>query len=262
LVRYLHTLALFWIAAIAREVEYRANFFAAAITSSLGLLGALFGVSLFYQGGHELGGWSWNEALVVVAIYTMLDGVQTCVLAPNRQQITRYVREGMLDYVLLKPIDSQFWVSTCSFSLWGAPDVLLGLGLLAVAWIRLDPTPAPWVLVLAFLPIGLGAVILYAFGFLLATLTIWFVKIYNITIAMQALLEAGRYPIAAYPAVYRAIFTFVVPVAFMTTVPAKAALGDVSATWLLGMTTAAVLLCAASRAFWKFALRFYTSASS
>jgi ABC-2 type transport system permease protein len=66
----------------------------------------------------------------------------------------------------------------------------------------------------------------------------------------------------AYPAAYRFFFTFVVPVAFLTTVPAEVILGRGEWIWTLGAGILAIALLFASRAFWQFALRFYTSASS
>ena len=52
------------------------------------------------------------------------------------------------------------------------------------------------------------------------------------------------------------------PVAFLTTVPAQVLLGEAAAPMLLAGLALAVLFFAAARAFWLFALRFYTSASS
>ena len=97
---------------------------------------------------------------------------------------------------------------------------------------------------------------------MLGATSIWFVKIYNVTEVLRGLLEAGRYPIAAYPAAYRFFFTFVVPVAFLTTVPAEAMLGRGQITWLIGAVVLALGLFFVTTWFWRFALRFYTSASS
>src|SRR5690606_22514414 len=105
--------------------------------------------------------------------------------------------------------------------------------------------------------------ILYSLWFLMATTTVWFVQIYNVTEVLRALLDAGRFPIDAFPAgAYRFVFTFVVPVAFMTSVPARALLGSIGSEWLLGAAGLALGLLLATRLFFKFALRYYTSASS
>jgi ABC-2 type transport system permease protein len=66
----------------------------------------------------------------------------------------------------------------------------------------------------------------------------------------------------AYPAIYRVFFTFVIPVAFLTTIPAEAMLGRLNPVWLLGDLGLAIALLWISHRFWQFALKFYTSASS
>jgi ABC-2 type transport system permease protein len=115
---------------------------------------------------------------------------------------------------------------------------------------------------LSLVPILFGFLILYSLWFILGATSIWFVKIYNVTEVLRGLLEAGRFPMVAYPAAYRFFFTFVVPVAFLTTVPAEVILGRGEWIWTLGAGILAIALLFASRAFWQFALRFYTSASS
>jgi ABC-2 type transport system permease protein len=261
--RYLRTTLIFWSASISAEMEYRANFVLATISSLASLGGALFALWALLRTEYAMNGWSFNQALIVVGIYTMLDGLQQTLLAPNRQQISEFVRNGTLDFVLLKPIDSQFWLSARKISVWGVPNLFLGLGLIIyAASFRLEPAVEVTNYARLLVPLAAGITIYYALGYLLSTLTIWFTKLANITNAMHALLEAGRYPVAAYPGAYRAFFTFVLPVAFMTTIPADVLLGRGEISWVLaGLAIAAALLIAA-RLFWRFALRFYTSASS
>ena len=66
----------------------------------------------------------------------------------------------------------------------------------------------------------------------------------------------------AYPTAYRFFFTFLIPVAFLTTVPAQAILGRIGGIWILGSFVLAGGLFFASIQFWRLALRYYTSASS
>lgn len=267
--RYLFTTLRFWAASLAADMEYRLNFVVASVSALVSLAGAVFTLSLFYRvggvsGGEAatLGGWTWAEALLVMGVFTLLAGVQQAVMTPNRMRVTEYVREGTLDFVLLKPIDSQFWLSVHKFSLFGLPNAALGVGLIVYAAMRREPAVSP-LDVLAGVPLVLvGALVLYSLGFVLCTLTIWFVKMWNITIAMQELVEAGKYPVAAYPWGYQVFFTFVLPVAFMTTVPAEVMLGRATAAWALGAAAVAAAVFTISRLFWRFALRSYTSASS
>lgn len=258
--RYLRVLRLFWSTSLAAEMEYRVNFVLSALSSVGNLIGSLFSLFLFYRTGYTFQGWSWEEALIVMGIFTLLQGFSNTFLAPNLNRIVRHVQEGTLDFVLLKPISSQFWLSARSISPWELPDLLFGFLLVGYAGVRLDLSIKNYLL--SIVPLFFGFLILYSLWFMLGATSIWFVKIYNITEVLRGLLEAGRYPMVAYPAAYRFFFSFIVPVAFLTTVPAEVMLGRGEIGWVMGAGLLAVVMLFVSVGFWRFALRFYTSASS
>ena len=260
--RYLKTLRRFLGTALASQTEYQANLLFDLLGMGGNLAGSLFVMGLFFQGGQSLGGWTWPEALVVLGVYTLLDGVSSTLLRPNLSRIVSQVQEGTLDFVLLKPIDSQFWLSTRTFSLGGLPEI--GAGLVLILWAARAAGSRPSVVMVgaAALLLAASLTILYSLWFVLATTSIWFVKTWNATEVLRATLTAGRYPITAYPQTLRVFFTVVIPVAFLTTVPAEAILGRPSWPWLLAGAGMAAACFGLSRSFWQLALRFHTSASS
>jgi ABC-2 type transport system permease protein len=258
--KYWLTLKLFWETAIAAEMEYRLNFVLSALSSIGNLAGSLFGLFLFYRNGYTFAGWQWEEALTVLGVFTILQGFSSTFLVPNLNRIVDQVQQGTLDFVLLKPISSQFWLSARTISPWGFPDLIFGFGILAYAGSHLGLPAANYLL--SIIPLLFGLISLYSIWFMLGATSIWFVKIYNVTEVLRGLLDAGRYPMVAYPVAYRFFFTFVVPVAFLTTVPSETLLGRGDLTWIAGSGVLAIALLLASRLFWRFALRFYTSASS
>lgn len=258
--RYFQVLRLFWSTAIAAELEYRINFLISAVTSLGGLVGSLFGLFLFYRTGYTFAGWRWEEALIVVGVFTLLEGFSGTFLAPNLNRIVRHVQEGTLDFVLLKPINSQFWLSGHTISPWGIPDIIFGATVIFYAGTRLGIGINAYLI--SLIPLVFGLMILYSLWFMLGATSIRFVKIYNVTEVLRGLIEAGRYPMAAYPIAYQFFFTFIVPVAFLTTIPAEAMLGRVEVGWMIGAGVLAIVLLFISRTFWQFALKFYTSASS
>ena len=267
--RLLRILRRFWSTALAAELEYQANAVVELLAVLGNLAGSLFVLSLLYGHGRDLGGWSWEAALVVLGLYTLLDGITTCLLQPNLSKIVGHVQNGTLDFVLLKPIDSQLHLSARHLSPWGLPGVLAGLVLSGWGMVQtltgqrqigiaalIGPLLAGLALLLA------AAAILYSLWFVLAALSIWFVKIWNATEVLRSVLVAGRYPVSAYPAALRLLFTFVLPVAFLTTVPAEALIGRGSWPWIAASWLMALTCLISTRLFWRYALRHYTSASS
>ncbi len=107
-----------------------------------------------------------------------------------------------------------------------------------------------------------GGVIIYSFWLILATLSFWFVRVENILVIFQSMYEAGRWPVSLYPGWLRFGLTFIVPVAFATTVPAEALTGRLSWETLLGAVALAAVLLLVSRGFWRLGLRHYSGASA
>jgi ABC-2 type transport system permease protein len=258
--KYWQVLILFWTTAIAAQMEYRLNFLITAVSSVGGMVGSIFGLSLFYHNGYTFPGWSWEQAIVVLGIFTILEGFSETFLSPNLNRIVTLVQEGTLDFVLLKPISSQFWLSARSISLWGLSDVLVGIALIIYASRKIEIQLSNYFL--SIFPLVFGLIILYSLWFILGATSVWFVKIANVTEVLRGLLEAGKFPAIAYPAAYRFFFTFVIPVTFLTTIPAETLLGRGNIFWIAGSGVLSMFMLLASQLFWRFALRFYTSASS
>ncbi len=252
-------LRVFWSTSWAAETEYRSNFIFSCLSSLGTLFGSLFSLWLFYRGGAGFPGWTIEEGAVVLGLFSVYTGFVAVFLSPNLSRIVQHVEAGTLEFILLKPIDAQLVVSLRVFSPWGIPDVVLGAALVVGGGVASGGFG--WGSVVFVVPLLSGALLLYALWFLVATTSVWFTRIYNATEVLRGLLDAGRFPISAYPAVYRVIFTFVVPVAFLTTVPAEALLGRASATYLLVSPVVAVVAFIAARRFWQRALKSYTGAS-
>lgn len=260
--RYLNTLRLFWSNALAIQLEYQINFFVELIAMVGTLSGSVFILSLFFSQGNQLGNWTWEEALVVQGIYTLLDGVTNTWLRPNLTEIVNYVREGTLDFVLVKPIDSQFWLSLRTISPSGIPEIFLGFSLIIYACQKLGANFNFQILFCSGIMLGVGIIILYSLWFLIASTSIWFVKTWNATEVLRAILAAGRFPVSAYPITLRFIFTLILPIAFLTTAPAEMLLNKIDISMILLGVILAFVFYKSSRLFWKFALKHYSSASS
>ena len=117
--------------------------------------------------------------------------------------------------------------------------------------------------VLAFMVAAVaGAVIVYSLWISLATMAFWTVKIDNMTTILRAFFNMGRFPVDAYPAWLQRILTYVVPVAFVTTVPAEALSSEATPLAVGVAILVAVVMLWVSTRIWRFGLSRYTSASS
>ena len=260
--RYLKVYSYFNYSSFSIELEYKINLFIDLLTSILGLIGSVFLLSIFFSNTNEIGGWNFNQALIIQGIYTILNGVTNTWFNPNLKEIVKYIREGTLDYVLLKPIDSQFWVSFKRISPTGLIEILLGFFVIGYCLYLNNISFSVGSFTFLVITLICSISILYSLWFLISTTTIWFVKTWNATEVLRSFLYMGRFPMDSFSFSLRIFFSTVIPITFITTIPSEVLLGLSTAWKIILEILVSMTFIIFSRRFWKFALRFYTSASS
>jgi ABC-2 type transport system permease protein len=247
---------------LASELEYKTNILVDLITAILSLIGSIFLLSIFFQNSGYIGGWKFEQALIIQGIYTILNGITNTWFNPNLTEIVKHIREGTLDFVLLKPIDSQFFISLKKITPSGLLEIILGFGLLLycinINQINLNLS----FLTLCLITMICSISILYSLWFFISTTTIWFVKTWNATEVLRSFLYVGRFPLNSFSFSLRIFFSIFIPIAFITTIPSEVFLGLSPLLNILLQIIVSGVLLFSSREFWLFALKYYSSASS
>jgi ABC-2 type transport system permease protein len=255
-------LTLFLKSSLLVELEYRANFIAQALLAVFSAGITFVSVAVIYLHTDSLGGWTYDQALVIVALFTLIDGLIEVILQPNVHKIIQMVREGTMDFVLTKPVNSQFLATLRYAQYSGLASVASGIAILLFAFGRLGYTPGPAALALFALMLAAALTIVYSIWLFMAALSFWFVRIDNLTVLFRTLYDTARFPVGVFPAMLRFALTFLLPVAFMTTFPAQAVLGNLDALTMIAGILLAATLFVLSAWFWRRAVLSYSSASS
>jgi ABC-2 type transport system permease protein len=268
--RYLRLLALQMRLSLALGLQYRWNFVVDGLVS---LLWTTLGLVPLYVALHDrppVAGWTFDRALVVVGYFTLLRGVLDGAVNPSLLAVVEQIRQGTLDFVLLKPADAQFLVSTTKFEPWKGLDVLAALGILGWAFHRLGRRPSLAGAALSLALLACALMVLYSLWILVISAAFWVVRLDNLAFLFGSLFDFARWPVSVFKrGVWQFLFTFVIPLGLMTTYPAEALLGglDAGAGGLSPRTAAFAALgsaafAALARAAWTRAISRYTSASS
>lgn len=260
--KFLRLLWVFLRVGVMGEAAYPANFLAHLVDSALELGTALAGLALIFAHTSTLGGWRPDELVALVGVYFLVGGVIGLVIQPGMEQLTEAVRDGTLDFTLAKPEDAQLLVSVWRVEIWKMIDVGLGLAVLGIGLARLGQRVGLAEAAAFIVALVAGGVIVYSFWLILATTAFWLVRVENILVIFQSVYEAGRWPVNIYPGWLRFALTFLIPVAFAITFPARALAGRLTWPVLGGAWAFAVVLFVAARLFWRIGLRHYSGASS
>jgi len=244
------------------ELQYRANFFIQLLQSAVSVVTALVVLKLVYSQTPDLNGWNESELLVVMGIQILLGGVIRTLIQPNMQRLMEEVRDGKLDFALTKPEDSQLLVSVRDVQIWRSVDVISGGAVVAYGLSGLDRSVGAGDALLFLGMLFVGAVTIYCFWLVIATLAFWLVNVWSIIELFEGVYQTGRFPVSIYPGWLRFGVTFLVPIAFAITVPAEAVTGRLEWETIALAIGFSAALFAFTRWWWGFGLRNYSGASA
>lgn len=260
--RHLRLWRRFLIMAFCREAEYRVSLWLGIATAILETMLAIAGFSFLYDYTEAINGWSLPQIVVLAGIYRIVRGVSEMQIAPNMREVSGAIRSGDMDFVLLRPVSSQFLVSLRKLSLSQGISIPIGLGTVIYAGHLAGVSWHPLTIAEAVMFVLCGLVLLYTLWFAIVTLSFWLVQVDTLDTLFYSLFVAARYPISFFQRPLRLLFTFVVPLAFATTFPAQALLGTIDHRMLPVALLVAALDLALTHWFWRYATQHYVSASS
>ena len=126
----------------ARRMQYRADFLLDAFIEVFWMATAIVPLARRVPRAPDvIAGWTFGEALMVMGWFTFLQGVLEGAINPSLVTVVDHIRKGTLDFVLLKPADAQFLVSTARFLPWRSVNVVTALGIFAWGFRLLGPRP-------------------------------------------------------------------------------------------------------------------------
>jgi ABC-2 type transport system permease protein len=260
MLRYARLLGIQLRTSLLLAMQYRLEFFLDGLMSVFWTASAIAPLLVLFGERHSVAGWTWPEALLVVGAFTTLKGVLDSAIQPSLGNVVEHVRRGTLDFLLLKPVDAQFMVSTSKFEPWRGSDAWLGLLLFGWAFHAMGRVPTFAGVAIAIVLLGAAIAILYSISILVVSLAFFVVKVDNLIYLFVSLYDAARWPASIFRGFLAFLFTFVVPLTVMTTFPALSLLGRLSSLQAGGALLGASLFAVGARRVWLRAITHYTSA--
>jgi ABC-2 type transport system permease protein len=247
---------------LAQAMAYRADFIIQGVMSLAWLSVALIPLLIAFDRRPTVAGWDRNSAFVMMAYFMAVKAVMEGIISPSLTDLVERIRSGAFDYILLKPVDAQLMISASRYEPWRIFDLLGAIGLAVYAFIQKGHAPAPQHIAAGIGLFIAGIFAVYALWICCAAASFWVVRLDNLVYLLQAVFDIARWPVQVFTPVWRLVFTFIIPVAVMTTFPAMALLGTLHPRTALLTVAGSFLMLIISRLIWRSAIRNYTSASS
>jgi ABC-2 type transport system permease protein len=261
--RYLRLLGVRLRASSLLAMQYQADFVIDGVISVFWTFSAMVPLFVVFQNTErDIEGWSFGESLLVIGWFTLLQAILEGAINPSLTGVVEHIRKGTLDFVLLKPADAQFLVSTERFLPWRTTNIVAALAIFGYGFRLIGHGPSLVGVGISLVLLCTSVLLLYSLWILTVCAAFYVVKVDNLTYFFTSIFDAARWPAPVFRGVLAFVFTFVIPLAVMTTFPAEAMLGRLSWTALVWAIFGSVLFALFSRRVWLLSLGRYTSASS
>jgi ABC-2 type transport system permease protein len=262
MLRYLRLTCALLRYSVMRELMFKVNFLTWIVVEI-----AWFGIQLtlievIYSHVSSVAGWGKYEMFVLVGTSLLVQQLFQFVFMINCIDLPENVRTGKLDFALLQPADSQFLITIRKFDLGAIFTGAFGLGVVIYAIGKLNIHPSIQQAFLYAMLVINGALIHYSLMLTIVTLSFWIVRAQGLVYGYYNLFQITRIPRDAFLGGVKIFFTYVLPMLVVASFPAEVVVQRMSggsALWVVGV---AALLLFISSLWFRFALRFYTSASS
>lgn len=261
--RYLAIYAALWKNSVTREMSFKGNFLLWIIVELVWFGLQLCFVSVLFRQTDSIGTWTLWQVVLLTGTSNFIQQVYQAFFLVNCTNLSELVRTGKMDFLLLLPVNTRFIVSVRQVDLSSFANAAFAAAVMfyAAGKLNLHPTAGQ---LLGFAALCLlGLLVHYSLMFMLASVSFWTVRAQGIVWGYYNLFNIARMPDEAFRGVFKAVFTFALPVLLVSNVPVRVLLDTLASPgpWLvlLGLGIAWALV---SEWFWRFSIRRYTSAST
>jgi ABC-2 type transport system permease protein len=205
---------------IKARMQYRADFIISSVGmffSSLATLG-IFWVIL--ESVPDLAGWSLMEMVFIYA-FCMIAISPMQILFDHAWQLRFHIQQGTFLKYYFRPLNMMFYYMSEMFDLKGLTQLAVGIILLIYSSVQLH---LDWTLFrIALLLVALFSAALVQISIIVAAscASFWVIDSYPVLGLAWKLREFSPYPMTIFDGAFRFVFTFVIPIGFVSFYPSQ-----------------------------------------
>src|SRR3982751_1007516 len=258
--RYFSIYSALWKNSVTRETMFKGNFLLWIVVEFLWFGLQLTFISVLYLHTDRIGPLHKWEVVMLVGASHFIQQIFQAFFLINCTNLSELVRTGKLDFLLLLPVNTRFVVSLRQIDLGAFVNAGFAVALMCYAGSQMHLTPTVAQLI-GFLGLCVvGILIHYSLMLLLASVSFWTVKAQGIIWGYYNLFNIARMPDEAFQGLFKAVFTFAIPMLLVSNVPARVLVDKIQSPAPLFLLFSMALVCfLVSEWGWRSSLRHYTS---
>ena len=262
MLRYLRLYGHFIRFSVSKAMEFRLDFFF-RVFMDLVYYGIQIGFyrTVFLQ-TPLLGGWDKDQALAFMGGYLVVDAISMTLFSNNMWWFPVLVNRGDMDYYLVRPVSSLFFVSLRDFAANSLINLAFAICILSWALARLPHPPGPGALIVFLIMLPVGAFLHYLMHMLSLLPVFWMGSGSNLHGIFYSFGRFMERPDGIFTGWVRRILVSILPFCLMASFPARVLLDGPAWGILLHFAVVTAGIFGLVLFIWNRGMRAYSSASS
>lgn len=246
---------------LKRLMEYRALFFAEFFTMILWSLAYIILIEVIFLQTPTLAGWTRSQALLILAFYYSFQTFAEIFFIDNFEKFALNLRRGLLDFNLVKPVSSRMLTFMQYMQFQDSSHFIMTIALFFYAAKDL-PAPLDPKFLIAGLFLVIPATILnFCTHSIVASTAFWLEKNETLSTIMWNFRQTAKYPRQIYQGFFKYLFSFIIPFALMSSIPAEVAMQAPTWPYPLILIILTAIFYLFSKWIWNQGLKRYSSAN-
>ena len=271
--RYFKIWVAFFKNTLSRDMEFKMNFVFEIFIDAVYYSALFFFFHVIFQFTDSLGDFNKNAVVIFLVTVYISDLLYVFFLGGNVFEVNNKVKSGDLDFILLKPINSQFFISFRYVNTHAIIQMIILLLFLIKLTYTYHENSFLMVNYLFYIPsLVLGMFIFYSFEFMISSLVFWLRNFSYAGWLAGELIKYSRRPDSIYKRWFQKTLFSIFPMAMICSVPSRILLWgikdinigvELTGLQLFGLQAFITIICLwVTTLIWKAGLKRYESASS
>ena len=243
-------------------MEFRVDFYFRIVMDFLFYAVNILFYRILFLHTSLLAGWSEAQVMVFISGNFILDALNMTLFSNNMWWIPALVNKGDLDYYLVRPVSTLFFISLRDFAANSFLNLILAFAIFIWALHGLPNNVGLGKAVLYLGYLGIGLSLYYCMNLLMLLPVFWTHSARGLVDIFWSLTRLSERPDRIYMGWIRKILVTVMPFCLIASFPARLLLEPFDLSIFLHLAGVTVLFAFAVLVVWSFALKNYSSASS
>ena len=200
------------------KMSYRADFIISTIGMIFTNIAGFVSFWILFHNFPSINGWSYYEMLFLYG-FSLVSLTPVQCLFDNNWNLRTYVYSGDFIKYCFRPINLFFYYQSEIFDIKGLGQFAFGIGTLAYAWGKIGLPITPLILLKTVIFLLTASLVMIALQNATAATCFWIQNSFYVLDLTLKFKDYAKYPITIFSPVFRFIFTFIIPIAFIAYYP-------------------------------------------